>query len=193
MAGLLKDKQLFSFYNQSYFKARGRWFPWTKAFFFASWIKLFCRPRTLLDVGCARGELVFCSRFLGIKAFGIDISPDALRQVPRAVKNFCYHGSITALNFKKNSFDFITALALLEHIPHHNLGQALRELERVALKGLVLQICVPDSPWERNRHYLRDPTHVNIRPSSWWQKVFQQRYWRFREIFPRSGLFLIKF
>jgi 2-polyprenyl-3-methyl-5-hydroxy-6-metoxy-1,4-benzoquinol methylase len=65
-------------YNKDYFAKRNQLFSFLKAGLFAFLIKIFLKPRTLLDVGCAGGELVKITSMLGIKTFGIDISKSAI-------------------------------------------------------------------------------------------------------------------
>src|SRR5437868_9639087 len=52
-------------------------------------------PRTVLDVGCAKGFLVECLRDRGVDAFGFDISDYAIGEIRSDIKQFCWVGSAT--------------------------------------------------------------------------------------------------
>lgn len=44
------------------------------------------------------------------------------------------------LPFKTNSFDYVISVDMLEHLPDNKRGESLREMIRVAKKGLVLAV-----------------------------------------------------
>ena len=52
-------------------------------------------------------------------------------------------GDITRLPFNDNSFDFVYACEVLEHIPFESFAQALRELHRTTKKYVMVSIPYP--------------------------------------------------
>lgn len=176
-------------FSKDYFLKRGKTFPIIKGLIAALFIKAFLRPKTLLDVGCALGELVWFTSRLGIKSKGVDISSEAISQLNSSLKPSCKVGSILNLPFPDKRFDVISCLALLEHIPAKKAKKALKELLRVSRKYVLLQICVKDNPLEGN-HYLLDPTHVNVRQNRWWIEKFNDLGLKFKTI-SRTGVFLL--
>lgn len=116
----------------------------------------------LLDVGIGRGEMLACMRDWGYKNyFGIDISPSTI--------NFCRSLGLPCeliedtrgyLLKHSASFDVITLLDVLEHIPKKEIVQFLISL-RLALKpGGILIVQVPNlqAP-DGHLHRYNDITH----------------------------------
>jgi len=170
---------------------RGPIFPYVKALVFSLGVKLALRPHTLLDVGCAKGEFLRLASFFGIDSFGVDVDEAAILEVPEHLRKKCFVGDIVDLPFETGQFNLVTSFAVLEHIPAGKSKAALEELLRVSRKNVLLQICVKDSFLERNRHYLLDPTHVNVKEGSWWANLFSQMGVNYRELGPHLGVFLL--
>lgn len=97
---------------------------------------------SVLDVGCGNGVLVntLTSAFPGRfdRVTGLDSSEEALKYV----ESEKFHGSITNLPFGKQSFDLVTCLEVLEHLPYADFEKGVLELQRVSKKYVI--ITVPD-------------------------------------------------
>ncbi|MFZ5365800.1 MAG: class I SAM-dependent methyltransferase [Patescibacteria group bacterium] len=178
-----------NFYDKKYFQKRGFLFPEIKGFVFALFVKLFLMPKTLLDVGCGEGTLVKWATRWRIDAWGIDITFAGFSKAKNFVRRRCQIGNVLDLPYKDEAFEVVSSLAVMEHIRKEDTERALSELLRVCQKYVFLQICVRDNPFE-GKHFLLDPTHVNVEDSSWWLKKFQKMKIKTRFSFPRLGLFL---
>lgn len=178
-------------FDKEYFEKRRGFFTEIKSLFYAFLIKLFLKPKKLLDVGCAEGKLIKWAMRLGIKASGVDISNKGFKLAPALVRGKCQKGDILNLPFKNNQFEAVSCLALLEHIKKTDVDRALAELLRVTKKYVLLQICVKDNPFE-GEHYLLDPTHVNVEESDWWVKKFKELKIKTKFSPPILGLFLLE-
>jgi SAM-dependent methyltransferase len=87
---------------------------------------------TSLDVGCATGFLVEVLRERGIEAQGCDISEYAIDHAsPGAVGHVRVGNLFAGLPWDDRSFDLVTALEILEHLPPDRVQVALAELRRV--------------------------------------------------------------
>jgi len=106
------------------------------------------RPR-ILDVGCGTGATLELLAEVG-QAVGLDSSRDALRYSRRRGKHRLLLGRGEALPVAEESFDIITALDLLEHIPDD--AAAVREFARVLRPGGILLVTVPALPWLWSEH-----------------------------------------
>jgi ubiquinone/menaquinone biosynthesis C-methylase UbiE len=103
------------------------------------------RPGTsLLDVSCGQGFLLKAAQQRGVAALGVDISDQAVR-LAHAVSPESRVAVATgeALCFREHSFDYVTCLGSLEHFL--DMGQGLREMQRVAKPDALLCIMVPNS------------------------------------------------
>lgn len=90
---------------------------------------------SILDIGCGHGE--FLHSLPGtFKKIGLDLSYEALTKV-QALKTL---GCVESLPFGSLSFDLVTGFELLEHLPYRIFHQALRELERVSRKYIMISV-----------------------------------------------------
>jgi SAM-dependent methyltransferase len=95
--------------------------------------------RSLLDVGCGRGELLARA---GVPfSVGVDMASRGIRHLPgpKAV------AAIQALPFADASFDVVLCAETLEHLDPAILGDAAAELARVARRHVVVT-----TPWKED-------------------------------------------
>ena len=101
----------------------------------------FFPPGRVLDAGCAQGFVVEALRELDIDAEGIDTSRWAIAHAPRSVAPFVRRADLAKrLPFPSGSFDVVTALETLEHVPPQRVPHALAELRRVCRGWVVATI-----------------------------------------------------
>lgn len=114
------------------------------------------RPASVLDAGCAMGFLVEALRDRGVEAYGLDVSEYALEQVRDDVRPYCRRASVTdALD---RDFDLVVSIEVLEHLQPDEAAAALDNL-CAHTRELLLSSTPSD---------FREPTHVNVRPTSFW-------------------------
>ena len=89
---------------------------------------------SLLDLGCNVGELLgaAASRYPGLKLAGVDVNQAARRNVPQADLRQC-DGPL--LPFADNSFDHVTCIEVIEHIPAAMRPATIGEVWRVLRPG----------------------------------------------------------
>lgn len=104
----------------------------------------------LLDVSCGAGFLLKAATQRGIKAYGIDISDEAVtiarKTAPAAEIQV---GKGEDLPFPDQTFEFLTCIGSLEHFI--DMEKGLEEMRRVTKSGARLCIVVPNSkylPWQ---------------------------------------------
>lgn len=136
------------------------------------------RPRTVLDVGCARGFLVDAFRNQGCEAFGIDVADAVLRNAPETLRSFLFTVDITQepFPFENDTFDLVACLETLEHLPSADLATA--EMFRVLKPGGTCFITTPTTlterrPWGGSPLFSLDPTHCNVQSRSFWLGSFK--------------------
>ena len=94
----------------------------------------------IFDVGCGNGCFIntlvssFSNRFN--RVIGLDSSDMALKYV----KSEKIKGSITNLPFEDESFDLVTSLEVLEHLPQEDFKQGISELHRVSKKYIIITV-----------------------------------------------------
>jgi ubiquinone/menaquinone biosynthesis C-methylase UbiE len=94
---------------------------------------------TVLDVGCGNG--MFVNHILSLprkfeKVVAVDRSSTALKHV-KAEKHLM---SIDQLDFSNRSFDLVTCLEVIEHLPLKSFTAGLAEICRVAKKFVIVSV-----------------------------------------------------
>jgi len=98
----------------------------------------------ILDLGCGNGLSSYLLSKKGLKATGLDISYLFLQQAgARGSRDLNYAaGDAMNLPFKDESFDAVSSISLIEHIP--DARKALSEMMRVVKPGGVILIMAPN-------------------------------------------------
>ena len=93
---------------------------------------------TLADIGCGNGVFVnyLAENHKHIQPTGVDRSETALKYV----KVNKVEGDIAQLPLEDNSFDCVTCLEVIEHLPVTVYNQALRELTRIARNHIIISV-----------------------------------------------------
>lgn len=99
----------------------------------------------ILDAGCGTGKNLSYFRKYGY-AIGLDKSQDSLKYcIKREIKNLV-QGELRNIPFKRDIFQIILALDVLEHLSDREEINALEELYRTSATGGYLVITVPALP-----------------------------------------------
>lgn len=173
-------------YDESYFEGRSSNYWWTVGNYgnlkrFPHWreilrlIRRFKLGGKLLDIGCAYGFLVDAA--LGhFEACGVDVSRFAVRKSKRCCRGSIFRASAISLPFKDESFDVVTILDTLEHIPQ--LDQCLRDVTRVLKDEGVLFLQLPNPLiWTHlcgrlcSNGGFEDETHINDFGLQQWRRI----------------------
>jgi len=163
-----------SLYDETYYshgyatdtdEAYGRHGHWLKFFrHVARRINRRIGPKTVLDVGCAFGLLVEALNDVGIKAWGVDISPYAVGQAREDMRDRITEGSVLdplPLHASER-YDLAVCIEVLEHLPPESAELAVKRLCEASDR--VLFSSSPDD--------FEEPTHFNVLPTSEWVKLF---------------------
>ncbi len=171
-----------SVYDEAYFEGRSSNYWWTVGSYgnlrqFPHWgemlkiIQEFRGSGRLLDVGCAYGLLVDEASKC-FESYGIDISRFALTKSKEYCEGNVSRASAASLPFKGDSFNVITLLDTLEHIP--NFDECLEDVVRVLKKGGILLLQLPNPLiWTHlcGRFGFKDETHANNFRLQKWHKI----------------------
>jgi ubiquinone/menaquinone biosynthesis C-methylase UbiE len=126
----------------------------------------------VLDAGCAVGCMMLSIRKRGklVDLYGLDISHKVLvvGKNRLEISNNLICGDVMLLPFKQETFDLVTAIDVLEHIP--NSRAFFQETKRVLKTGGILVLTTPNrlditqlSFVLRGReHHVTGPKHINI-------------------------------
>ena len=102
-------------------------------------------------------------RARGIEAFGRDLSSYAIEQVPQGLKPYCDCGTIA--DPISGSYDLVTCIEVLEHMPPNDARRAVENMCRVAPRVLF-----SSSPTD-----FAETTHINVQPPVYWMHLFAEQ------------------
>ena len=120
------------------------------------------RPRTVLDVGCAKGFLVEALRDRGVFAYGIDISEYAISEVREDIKPYCKVQSL--LEPLEGRYDLIICIEVLEHLPKEEGRRAIANMCQHSW-----DIIFSSTPSD-----VTSETHQNVQPVEYWRQLFSE-------------------
>jgi SAM-dependent methyltransferase len=167
------DKQ--KIFNYEYFESQDSPYSWEikKPYFeiFFNCLNKILKPKSVLDIGCAKGYLVYLFYEKGIEAYGVDVSRYAINESPKEIRNRLYILDIEkdSLPFANDYFDLVIGLELLEHLFYFD--NMLKELKRVLKNNGYIFFTTPTpKSWDA----LFDKTHVNVRSRSFWIGLFNK-------------------
>jgi uridylate kinase len=187
-----------SFYDREYYRGKKTGFRFVRRssmfadmvrhvlnFYRALTIRLFINPKNCLDVGCGTGELIKALRGLGIDAYGIEISPDAIDMVDPAIKPFVKVGDITRLPYDTDAFDLVYTFDVLQHIEQSKIRKAVDELIRVSRKHILNKIYTKENGYMTMFHS-KDYSRVSVFTRKFWHRLFAENE---KVILLRGGFF----
>ena len=101
---------------------------------------------SILDIGCNVGELLaYCRAHRpAMRLFGVEVNAAALDKARKNLPDADLRAAVAEdLPFPDASFDCVTCIEVLEHIPARLRAQALAEMRRVVRPGGRLVLRVP--------------------------------------------------
>jgi 2-polyprenyl-3-methyl-5-hydroxy-6-metoxy-1,4-benzoquinol methylase len=196
-------------YNKAYFEGRGSNYWWTVGSYgnfvnFPHWneilkiIRLYKKSGRLLDIGCAYGLLVNTASE-HFEGYGIDVSKFALAKSREFCKSDVSMSSAEKLPFRDESFDVVTLMDTLEHVPL--MSRCLQDVTRVLRGNGILMLQLPNPLlWTRvcGRFGLADKTHENDLLMDEWKTILDHHGLRVKKSFGlisysyRTAKFFIK-
>lgn len=160
-------------YNEDYYKSCCGPVPYERS---EHWLSFFSgiaeelirslRPLRILDAGCAMGFLAEAFWDRGVEAWGIDLSDYAISKVRRDMQPYCRVGSL--VDPIEGRYDLLICIEVLEHIPEEHARTVIQNL--CAASDTILFSSASDD--------LTESTHVNVRPTIYWLKLFSEfQFW----------------
>lgn len=116
-----------------------------------------------LDIGVGRGEMLSCMKGWGYDYQGVDISPSTVELCSKlGLKCELTDSTEGWLLHKKDHFDVVTLLDVLEHVPREHTIDFLKKIYFALKPGGTLIVQVPNlqAP-DGQLHHFNDFTHVS--------------------------------
>jgi ubiquinone/menaquinone biosynthesis C-methylase UbiE len=123
--------------------------------------------KQVLDAGCGRGRwLSYWTRLKAKYVAGIDLSPHAATIAAQKGYSACA-GSVVDLPFPNSTFDVVSSITVLLHLPHAAKAAAIGEVARVLKphgRAILIESTFPDD----------SAPHVYGLSITAWQTIFAQ-------------------
>ena len=125
------------------------------------------KVKSILDVGAGKGHFKEAIR-KKIKCVSVDIA---------STKSIDIQAPAHKIPVADNSFEFITAFDVLEHLIPEEINEVLKEFKRIATRGWIFKIAYDFS----GEYCLGHDMHLSVYPETWWihkleKYIFVNRY-----------------
>ncbi len=121
----------------------------------------------ILDAGSGEGFGVEMMRKAGLDAWGIDLSADVVQKTSARYGAYFSVGSITRIPYDDATFDAVTCMEVIEHVPEADAIKALAEIHRVLRPGGRLILSTPNGKnsigGEVNAYHFKEYTDREMR------------------------------
>ncbi len=176
------DKDIQRIYDEEYFSTRSRPQMWIRRGEFI--IEKF-HPKTVLDVGCAYGELVKALNDMSVEAYGIDGSDYAINNSDPSIKSKLFKVNLNSdpFPFKDKTFDVVGSFYSVEHI--HDIDFFAKELHRTLKDNGVAWFLTPNEGLEG-----RNETDVFTNKFEDWKTIFEERNFKVTKFSPHEMMAL---
>lgn len=142
------------------------------------------RGKRILDVGCACGSILRGLAHAGMIVRGVDINEHMIalgrEKWPDMAPLLSVCDGANLHLFVDQTFDAIHTAQVAEHWRPELVPVILRELARVTRAGGLMWLCLDtQETYDRQNRCPEneDPTHLCIRPTSWWQDILAETGW----------------
>jgi len=176
------DKDLQRLYNEKYFSTRSRPPMWIRRGEFI--IEKF-HPKSVLDVGCAYGELVKGLNDMGVDAYGIDGSEYAINNSDPSIRSKLFKVNLNSdkFPFDDKTFDVVGSFYSVEHI--HDINFFAQELSRTLKDNGIAWFLTPNEGLEG-----RNDTDVFTNTFEVWKEIFEEQNFKVTKFSPHEMMAL---
>lgn len=157
-------------YTKDYFENQGgsnytEYIDWPFFKERAGWLVETYNPKSVFELGCAKGFMIDHLVALGIDAHGVEISEYAYSQAKNKARiwNLDFTDEFLPINLRD---DLVVSFDVLEHLPVDKVDQVVKWL-----KGAKQQFHMITTD-EYDFH--GDHTHFSMHPKQWWIDKFEE-------------------
>ena len=125
---------------------------------------------SVLEVGCAKGYILYEFHELGLQVTGVDASAYAIAHAKEEIRDRIVLNSSGKLPFTNESFDFVLAKEVIPHLEMPAALELISECMRVARDKTKIFLELQCAESEEGAMLMKawDVTHTTIKPGNWW-------------------------
>lgn len=123
------------------------------------------QAKSVVDMGCGPGALLFLLDELGVAAEGVDFSEECKRIAPDAVRERIHIGSVTDIALPDESYELVICREVFEHLTVLQVQQAVANICRISSRFVYLTTRFHPSPksfFDVTTEFDVDPTHITL-------------------------------
>lgn len=149
----------------------GRWIPVVKDFINHYNLK---ENSTVLDIGCAKGYMVYDFMNEEIEAFGIDISNYAIGCSPPGIRDRLVVCNITNLEWVTDKkFDLVISINTIHNLPEEECRKVVREIQRIG-KNAFIMVDSYRNEKEKEAMFAWNVVGETVLSSEEWKRLFEE-------------------
>lgn len=140
-------------------------------------------PVKILDVGCAHGYLIAeLQNKYNFSVSGVDASFFAIRNAERSVKKKITRGNILKLPFKKNNFDAVICLDVINYLKTEEVSDAIKNLVNIS-RDFIFFGAIFRHSWTASQKWNPDKLRNSALPKKEYVNIFRKNRASFTKIF----------
>lgn len=132
----------------------------------AEWIVKTFNPKSLFEIGCAKGFMIDYLVDLGVDAYGAEISEYAYSKAKHKDRVFNIDFIDDELPKQYFDADLVVSFDVLEHLPINKVDKAMKRLKRAKKHFHMITTTEYD--------FGGDHTHFSLHPKQWWIEKFDE-------------------
>jgi len=122
----------------------------------------------VLEIGCAKGFILYEFHVLGMDVTGLDASSYAVANGKAEIRDRLSVHTSPRLPFADKTFDLVLAKEVLPHLEERDALTLIGEIMRVG-KAAFLELQCADTPESAEMMKQWDQTHQTIKSEAWWK------------------------
>jgi cytidyltransferase-like protein len=121
--------------------------------------------KTVVDMGCGPGNLMYLLWELGVEADGVDFAQASKDTAPEEVRERIHIGSIVDIDLPDDAYELVICREVFEHLRVLDVQKAVENLCRITSKYIYLTTRfhpAPASLFDVTTEFEVDPTHITL-------------------------------
>lgn len=122
-------------------------------------------PKSVLDMGCGPGALMYLLDEIGVHSDGIDFAPESKTLAPETVRDRIRIGSVTDIDIASDSYDLVICREVFEHLTVLQVQQAVQNICRISSNYVYFTTRFhpePETLFDVTTEFDVDPTHITL-------------------------------